>query len=325
MLQQTRVEAVVPYYERFMRELPTVSALAEATADRVMSLWSGLGYYRRARMLHEAAQQIAGEGGGAFPETAAGLLEVRGIGRYTAGAIASIAYGERAALVDGNVARVLARLFAIEEDVRAGAGLRRVWALAEALVPEARAGDWNEALMELGATTCIPRAPRCMACPLEASCEARARGIEARLPELAAKKKPVLTRQVALVATMRRKVVLARRRPGGLFGRLWEPPTLALTASHEEARAAFGALLGVRVPAVKVAGLVTHTLSHRALETRVLVARLSRVPRPVFPPDSAYDALELVDEDAFAGLGMSTFARKLLGQAGVLSPRARRI
>ena len=150
MLQQTRARTVIPYFERFLSELPTVTALAEAPPEEVMRLWSGLGYYRRARMLQEGAQQIVRERAGRFPDTASSLAEVRGIGPYTAGAIASIAFGERAALVDGNVVRVLARIFAVEEEVRGGAGLRRIWALAEALVPEMRAGDWNQGLMKLG-------------------------------------------------------------------------------------------------------------------------------------------------------------------------------
>jgi A/G-specific adenine glycosylase len=316
MLQQTRVETVVPYFERFMNELPTVQALAEAPADRVMSLWSGLGYYRRARMLHEAAQQIVREKAGAFPADAAGLLEVRGIGRYTAGAIASIAYGERAALVDGNVARVLARLFAVEEDVRGGPGLKRIWELADALVPEERAGDWNQALMELGATTCIPRAPRCLVCPVREACEARRHGIEGELPKLKAKAKPKEAAQVALVATRKGAVVLARRKRGGLFGGLWEPPTVPGVMTDEEACEAFAVLLGVGLRAPRVAGVVTHVLSHRRLETRVLSATLARAPRPRLPRGGLYDAVEMVEPSAFAGLGMSTLARKVLGRAG---------
>jgi A/G-specific adenine glycosylase len=311
MLQQTRVETVVPYFERFMKELPTVTALAEAPSDRVMSLWSGLGYYRRARMLHEAAQEIARQRGGAFPGNAAELVEVRGIGRYTAGAIASIAFGERAALVDGNVARVLSRLFAVTEDVRGGPGLRRIWALADALVPEERAGDWNQALMELGATTCVPRTPRCLVCPALGVCEARKRGLEAELPKLRPRAKPREVVQVALVARQRGKVVLVRRREGGLFGGLWEPPTIAGELSLAEARARFEDLLGVKLRGVKGAGAVTHVLSHQRLETRVLVATALSLPKTL-ADGGLYDAVELVAGSQLAERGMATLAKKVL-------------
>jgi A/G-specific adenine glycosylase len=161
-----------------------VHALAEAPLDGVLSLWSGLGYYRRARMLHQAAREVAYERAGTFPETAEGLTEITGIGPYTAGAIASIAFGRSAALVDGNVARVLARIFAIDDDVRGAKGTARLWCLAKALVPEKGAGSWNQALMDLGATTCVPKQPRCSGCPVRDLCDARAQGKQQTLPIL---------------------------------------------------------------------------------------------------------------------------------------------
>lgn len=325
MLQQTRVETVIPYFERFLRELPTVAALAEAPSEQVMSLWSGLGYYRRARMLHEGARHIAVALGGEFPTTVEALVEVNGIGRYTAGAVASIAFGRRAALVDGNVARVLARLFAVEEEVRGGAGLRRIWALADALVPLRAPGDWNQALMELGATTCTPRAPRCFACPVGGECDARARGIEASLPRLRPRATAVEARQVALVATRKGGVLLARRRAGGLFGGLWEPPTVPAPAPGVDPLVAIRALLGMPVPRATRAGDVTHLLSHRRLETTVLSSRLTREPPPAPSDGSTYDALRVVPIDELGALGVSTFARKVLEQAGVRRAAAPRI
>jgi len=318
MLQQTRVETVVPYFERFVRELPSVMALAEAPSDVVMSLWSGLGYYRRARMAHEAAQQIVRERGGTFPGTLESLLTVRGVGRYTAGAIASIAFDERAAVVDGNVARVFARLFAVDDDVRGGPGLARIWAIAETLLPDERAGDWNQALMELGATTCVPRAPHCSVCPLKETCDARARGVQEQLPKLRPKKKPIGQRRVALVATVGRKVVVGRRRPGGMFGGLWEPIVLEGAHADDAATIAFSELLGVDAGEPSFAGVVTHVLSHRRLATRVLTARLKRAPRPEVGPGSPYDAIRLVEVSGLARLGMSTLARKVLARGGVL-------
>jgi A/G-specific adenine glycosylase len=286
-----------------------------------MSLWSGLGYYRRARMLHEAAREIA-RAGGTLPGTRDGLLEVRGIGRYTAGAIASIAYGERAALVDGNVARVLARLFAVEQDVRSGPGLEKIWALADSLVPDARAGDWNQALMELGAMVCVPRAPRCVECPARALCVARSRGIEEELPRLAAKPPATAARQVVLVATVQNRlgarVLLARRRPGGLFGGLWEPPGVA--DGHERkdgAQRALAALLGIELPRLVARGVVTHVLSHRRLSVRVVSCELDRSPRCRLG-DGPYETASLVRTSSFGDLGMSTLAKKVLTKGGVL-------
>jgi A/G-specific adenine glycosylase len=324
MLQQTRVETVVPYFERFVRELPDVAALAEASSDRVMSLWSGLGYYRRARMLHDAARQVALHHDGRLPDSAATLLAVRGIGRYTAGAIASIAYGERASAVDGNVVRVLSRVFAVRDDVRGGAGLGRIWDLADALVrdvPEGRAGDWNQALMELGAVVCVPRSPRCDVCPARGECAARARGIAAELPILSKKAKPAATGMVALVAIVRGRAVLARRRPGGLFGGLWEPPmapVLAGEAKPDDAVRAFAPLLGVMPARAVFAGTVRHTLSHLRIEASVVTARLPGSPAATFRPSPTYDAVALVAVDALADRGVSTLAKRVLRTAGVL-------
>jgi A/G-specific adenine glycosylase len=313
MLQQTRVETVVPYYERFMEELPTVSALAEATSDRVMSLWSGLGYYRRARLLHDGAKQIAVAD--SFPRTADALGEVRGIGPYTAGAIASIAFGERAPLVDGNVARVLSRLFAVEEDVRGGEGLRCVWGLAAELVPAERPGDWNQALMELGATTCIPRTPRCLVCPVRKECRARVKGMESELPRLKPKAKPREALQRAFVVRHRDGLVLARRREGGLFGGLWEPPAFADMPTDADAIRVLEALIGRSVTSLASAGDVLHVLTHRRLTTRVFTAAMRGTLRPVLPEDGPYDDVTVAKPSAFVRLGMSTLARKILACA----------
>jgi A/G-specific adenine glycosylase len=302
MLQQTRVDTVVGYYQRFLDAYPTVHALAEAPLDDVLARWSGLGYYRRARMLHEAARQLVRDHRGALPESAAELRAVRGIGRYTAGAIASIAFGRREAVVDGNVARVLARFYAIEDDVKKGAGLARVWRVAEELVPARDAGDWNQALMELGATVCTPREPRCDACPVEGACAARARGIERELPRVNAKAKPRVERRVAIVARRGDHVFLGRRREHGIFARLWEPPSVAI-----EARARLSAILGVRVTGARRVGSIVHVLTHRRLEIEVVAARFVGLGARREPSD--YDAFELSLPDTRA---LSTFAKKIL-------------
>src|SRR5438477_1446956 len=170
MLQQTRVQTVIPYWERWMSRFPTVAALAHAPLDDVLAAWAGLGYYSRARNLHAGAQTVASKFAGALPARASELRAVPGIGPYTAGAIASIAFGEKAPLVDGNVARVLARVYGIAEDIKSSAGQRALWArageLMAALPASAAPGDLNQGLMELGATICAPAAPRCLTCPL---------------------------------------------------------------------------------------------------------------------------------------------------------------
>ena len=319
MLQQTRVETVIPYYLRFLRTYPTVHTLAEAPLDDVLTMWSGLGYYRRARMLHAAAQHVSRALAGAFPATAEGLRTIKGIGPYTAGAVASIAFGARAALVDGNVARVLARLFAIEDDVRAGAGLQRAWKIADAIVPAAEPGAWNQALMELGSTVCVPREPRCEVCPVREYCAAHARGIARDLPRMKPKPKPTLHARVAVVATLRGDVLLARRRVDGRFGGMWEPPMLDAddARSESESAVALGVLLGVPLRGAAPAGAVTHVLSHRRMEIQVLRARLGHAPGKAMPTAGGeYDAFACVAPDAFGARGLTRLARKVLAAAG---------
>src|SRR3954451_9258496 len=193
MLQQTRVQTVIPYWERWMARFPTVSALAGAELDDVLAAWAGLGYYSRARNLHAGARAVDARFGGALPSRASELREVPGIGPYTAGAIASIAFGERAPLVDGNVARVLARVFAIEHDIKSTAGGKALWATAGELMaalPAATApGDLNQGLMELGATICAAAQPRCLVCPLVSDCSAVRTGRQDELPVVAARKR----------------------------------------------------------------------------------------------------------------------------------------
>lgn len=297
MLQQTRVETVIPYFERFLAKFPTPLHLAEAPEDHVLAMWSGLGYYRRARMLHAGAKAAAERG--TIPNQREGLLDLPGIGRYTAGAIASIAFDRAVGLVDGNVARVLARVFAIDDDMRK-AGMRKAEALADELVPTAKGapGKWNQALMELGATICTPRSPKCTDCPIQRDCRAYAEGRVDELPVLSEKAKPIPQKLQALVARKGGKVLLARRKSDGLFGGLWEPPMAS-------------SLAGFDVAGKKKAGTVTHVLSHRKLTIAVHTATLGKVP-PASELPEPYEAAALFDELALDGLGVSTLARKVL-------------
>ena len=191
MLQQTTVAAVIPYYERFLKRFGDIASLASAPEEDVLRLWAGLGYYARARNLHRAAQEIVARHGGRFPDRFDDALALPGIGRYTAGAILSIAFGQPYPVLDGNVMRVLARLDALDKDVKKAGMAKALWARAERLIDRARPGDWNQALMELGATVCLPQAPLCGRCPVARWCRARRLGIADRLPLLGPRRAPV--------------------------------------------------------------------------------------------------------------------------------------
>ncbi len=224
MLQQTRVEAVLSYYERWLDAFPTLAELAAASQQRVLQLWEGLGYYSRARNLHRAAQIVCAEHGGRLPNTAEDLRQLPGIGRYTAGAIASIAFGERAPVVDGNIKRVFARVFNLELDIRSPVTEKFLWDIAAQLVPAKSAGDFNQALMELGARVCIPNVPRCNLCPLKGICHAQKLGVQLERPVRG--EKAVLPSYIEIVAVLRwnGRVLLIQRPPDGLLGGMWRFP-----------------------------------------------------------------------------------------------------
>jgi A/G-specific adenine glycosylase len=310
MLQQTRVETVLPYFERFMRELPNVHALAECSLDRVLSLWSGLGYYRRARMLHAAARTVVDEFDGVVPNDTKELRRLPGVGRYTAGAIASLAFGRRVPVVDGNVARVVARVFAVDSDLGGARGIARIWELAEEIVvpPGIDPGIVNQSLMELGATVCVPREPKCGQCPLRAQCAAYRTGRVDELPRMAPKRAPVNMRQTALVISSKNQVILARRGLAGLFGGLWEPPTTQGDV------ATLAKALGVSTNQLRSVGFVDHVLSHRRMHVEVIVGPLAR-RRTFTNPGSNYDAIEAVRWMAVAELPQSALTRKVLNLA----------
>ena len=235
MLQQTQVETVIPYFQRFLERFPTLDALAAAPVDDVLKLWEGLGYYARARNLHAAARVIVRELHGEWPRTVEGLMALPGIGRYTAGAIASLAFEVAAPVLDGNVIRVLCRLFAIQRDPKDAQVREELWQLAETLLPlsktergdqgmRGKAGEFNEALMELGALICTPRQPKCAMCPLATLCQAKKRSLQDQLP-LKTRRKPLPHYDVTAAVIRKPGYVLIAQRPfGGRLGGLWEFP-----------------------------------------------------------------------------------------------------
>lgn len=223
MLQQTRVETVIPYYQRWMQRFPDLGTLARASLQDVLSAWEGLGYYSRARSLHRLAQQVAASGG-ELPHTAQELERLPGVGRYTAGAVASIAFDQDMPALDGNVRRVLARVFNVDVPGRSPAGERRLWHLAGACLPPGRAGDYNQALMDLGAQVCTPRSPLCLECPVRTWCEASRLGIQDSRPVSLPKPAiPHITVTAAVICNGP-KVLITQRPHNGLLGGLWEYP-----------------------------------------------------------------------------------------------------
>ncbi len=305
MLQQTRVETVRPYYDRWMQQFPSVQKLADAPLDDVLKSWEGLGYYSRARNLHSAARVICERHNGSLPPTAGGLRELPGIGEYTAGAVASIAFQAREPSVDGNVRRVLHRLL---DTARLNAAELR--SAAQQLVPADRPGDFNQALMELGATICTPRTPRCTECPLRQLCRAFANGTQLERPARSRTAAIPERHYQTLVIFDPVDHVLLRQRPlDGLLGGLWEFP-----ATDQDATALVRELTGSAC-ALAERGTVTHTFSHFRAHYHVHVARLARKAKA--PRDAALRWIHISELDRYA---LPTAQRKIWDRLTLASP-----
>ena len=303
MLQQTQVTTVIPYYHRFLERFPTVTYLANAPLADVLKLWEGLGYYARARNLHKAAIEIVKKHDGRLPHSYTELRKLPGFGEYTAGAVASIAFGEVVPAVDGNVKRVLARLFAIEEDVTRGAAARWLKEMATVLVDPVHPGDWTQALMELGATVCTPKNPQCSTCPLQAMCRANLLGIEHQLPRKPAIK--ALPHYDVTAAIIRRndKVLIAQRPLEGMLGGLWEFPggkqepgePLAECLQrkiHEE--------LAVEIEVGRLVTVVKHSYTHFKISLYAFACGLlNGEPQALHVADWRWVTLDEIDDYAF--------------------------
>jgi len=321
MLQQTTVTAVAPYYAKFLARFPNVDALAEAEIDEVLKLWAGLGYYARARHLHACAKAVVARHGSAFPATEAALLALPGIGPYTAAAVAAIAFDCPASPVDGNIERVITRLYAIEGELPAAKPTIR--AFAGSLRPPQRPGDFAQALMDLGATICTPKNPACALCPFLDGCAARRRGDPETFPRKARKREGRLRRGAAFVALRADGHLLVRTRPArGLLGGMTEVPTtdfladFDVTAALDAAPSLAGASLAEAVGAARrtrwrrLPGVVTHVFTHFPLE--LLVFR-TEVPAAAAAPDG----MRWLAASEVRGAAFPSLMRKVLAHAGV--------
>ena len=275
MLQQTQVATVIPYYQRFMQALPDVHALAAAPADEVLHLWTGLGYYSRARNLHKTAQMVVAEYGGEFPAGVDALQALPGIGRSTAGAIASLSMGLRAPILDGNVKRVLARYHAIEGWPGTKAVQDRLWQVAERYTPSQRVDHYTQAMMDLGATLCTRSKPSCLLCPVQAGCEARKRGQPSAFPHSKPRKvMPVRQCLMPLVVNPQGHVWLQRRPDSGLWGGLWCPPQLDDQTALDE----LVEHMGWSPERQQELEPLRHTFSHFHLDIQPLLIRVQPTP-----------------------------------------------
>ncbi len=315
MLQQTRVPVVLEYYRRFLDRFPTVHALARAPVGEVLRAWAGLGYYHRARNLHRAAREIVCEHGGRFPSEFRAATRLPGVGRYTTRAVLSIAYGAPLAVTDGNVARVLARLDAARSRIESAAGVRKLEQRADELLAPIAPGDWNQAMMELGATVCTPRAPRCPACPVARWCRARALGIAESFPAPRPKRRPIRLRiAAAVLLDPKRRTLLVRsgNGMGALFSGMWHFPAVEVRHSPERTQRELARLLvrlGIAPTRFEPLGLAHHTVTFRELTLEPYLAHVAPLEAGARPPRRAARIVRLA---RVGSLAVSSATRKIV-------------
>ncbi|MCD6525658.1 MAG: A/G-specific adenine glycosylase [Desulfuromonas sp.] len=272
MLQQTGVQTVIPYYETFLRNFPNVEVLASAPIDEVIALWAGLGYYSRARNLHAAALRVCEDHDGCFPETVPELMALPGVGRSTAGAIRSIAFDRKGPILDGNVRRVLCRLYALQDDPRSSSSEKQLWQWAETLTPAAAAHDYAQAIMDFGATLCVPRQPRCDQCPLTFCCTAFAQGLQRQLPRKRQKKTIPVRQEIALLACHDGHYAVRQRPLQGMLAGLWEFPSVQFKepCCDDQLRISAAEIAGQDdISSVVPVGRISHLYSHFRADVHV--------------------------------------------------------
>jgi A/G-specific adenine glycosylase len=311
MLVQTTVTTVIPYFERFLERFPDVGSLAAAEESEVLKSWEGLGYYRRARQLHAAARMIVDEYGGTIPADPAAVRALPGVGRYIAGAILSFAYDRPEPIVEANSQRVLARLLAIEENLKAASTQERIWQAAARLVPAVGAGTFNQALMELGALVCTPREPGCLVCPLSTLCTARRSGLQDVLPVMTPKPPSLSVSEACAIVIREGKILIIQRGCGGLWEKFWEFPTVHLEGADPAGRAFEGTvdlaegvqrLSGIAIePGPPVKALTYSVTNHRVK----LSAHLAQGRAGILEPGPGFIDARWVER---AGLGEYTFS-----------------
>jgi A/G-specific adenine glycosylase len=280
MLQQTRVDTVIPYFEKWMNLFPDVSVLANASEQDVLNAWEGLGYYSRARNLHKAAKVVAEKFNGQLPRDLTDLRSLPGIGRYTVGAIASMAFGMDEPTLDGNLRRVFSRLFDVDEFADSPAGEKILWKLAAQNLPKGQAGDYNQALMDLGATICIPKNPRCLLCPLMKTCESRKNGTQDVRPVLKPKKATPHYIHVAAVIIDRGCVLLSQRSPNGLLGGMWEFPNARVEENPaKELTKVLNAAFNLKVKRKDALGVIQHAYTHFKVTVHAFRCECDSIPK----------------------------------------------
>lgn len=292
MLQQTRVDSVIPYFQRFIGLFPSIEDLANASEEQVIKAWEGLGYYSRAKNLHAAAKEIVFYGDGKIPSDRKSILKLKGIGSYTAGAILSIAYDLKVPAVDGNVMRVFSRLFALTDEIQASSTRKKIEALAEQLIPEENPGDFNQALMELGALVCTPSSPTCLFCPVRLVCDAFEQGIEEKLPRKK-KAKPPVQQDVVIVLFRDGERFIAEKRPDqGLLAGLWGFPTFELSPEVDPLQTIKNLCSQKQIPCSNyiIKGKFKHIFSHR--HWKVTVVQVD-VKYSLFPLPASWEWLNI--------------------------------
>lgn len=303
MLQQTRVDTVIPYFERFIKLFPTIEDLAHAPEERVLKAWEGLGYYSRVRNLHKAAKQIVFDGDGKIPSDKKSILKLKGVGPYTAGAILSIAFDQKIPAVDGNVMRVFSRLFAIEDDIGSSTTRKKFESLVEKIIPDEFPGDFNQALMDLGATICTPVSPGCLFCPVRSVCDAYEKGMEEQLPVKKKAKPPVQQEIVMAFFQHQDRFIGEKRLEQGLLAGLWGLPTFEISKGDDHLTIIEKFCDEKQIPTLNyiIKGEFQHVFSHRHWKVVVIEVELKNTDFQM-PPSWEWLVKEKKEEKTWANV-----------------------
>jgi A/G-specific adenine glycosylase len=322
MLQQTQTATVIPFFIRFLKAFPTLEGLAAANEQDVLRHWEGLGYYRRARHLHRAAQQIVEEHAGLFPRDANALSTLPGMGRYTVGAVLSQAFDQRLPILEANSQRVLCRIFGVRENPMHGPVRRRLWEIAAAILPRRRVGDFNQALMEVGALICTPAAPRCAACPLNTACIANRLKLQESIPSRAPRKASALVREIGIVVRRSPQVLLVQRSAEGRWPSLWEFPHDRLEEQETLEEAAHGLALrtlGIRVRLGEELLTLRHTVTHH----RIVLTCFEAAYRSGAFRSTVYEEARWIEPEQLVNFPISAPQRRLA--RALLAPERQRV